>query len=97
MGSTVDPYQGKVTIAVDKTSRLACISEGHAGANGPQARIARALWQAVQSRLSTSLHVPGHSGHEVNEIADFLAGYVCAPSRGVLQVSSVAARHVPAT
>ena len=65
----------QVTIAVDNTAALS-IAAGHAGATRPAACLARCLWQAVQSRISTAFrHVPGHSGRAVNEVADFLAGY----------------------
>ena len=65
----------KVTLAVDNTAALS-IAAGHAGADRPAACLARCLWQAAQSRFSTTFrHVPGHSGRAVNELADFLAGY----------------------
>ncbi|CAE7241055.1 unnamed protein product, partial [Symbiodinium microadriaticum] len=65
----------RVTLAVDNTAALS-IAAGHAGADRPAACLARCLWQAAQSRFSTTFrHVPGHSGKTVNELADFLAGY----------------------
>ena len=64
----------RVVAAVDNQAAL-MVAAGHATASSVWARDARVAWQALQSRASTDLvHVPGHQGYVINELADCLAG-----------------------
>ncbi|CAE7552998.1 unnamed protein product [Symbiodinium natans] len=77
----------RVVAAVDNQAAL-MVAAGHATASSVWAKDARVAWQALQSRVSTDLvHVPGHAGYIVNELADSLAGLAAAggpsgPDRG---------------
>ncbi|CAE7257580.1 unnamed protein product [Symbiodinium sp. CCMP2592] len=65
-----------ITLAVDNSSALT-VAAGHAAAAQPLAASTRALWQAVQARVSTSFrHVHSHIGIMVNTLADALATWV---------------------
>ncbi|CAE7283093.1 unnamed protein product [Symbiodinium sp. CCMP2592] len=62
-----------VTVAVDNSAALQVVS-GHGAAMATPARWARAVWQPVQTRLTTHFrHVHSHQGTYVNTLVDALA------------------------
>ncbi|CAE7836107.1 unnamed protein product [Symbiodinium sp. CCMP2592] len=65
-----------LTIAVDNSSAMQ-VAAGHAATDQLGAAETRAVWQAVQARISTSFqHVHSHTGVFVNTIVDALATWV---------------------
>ena len=78
--STLDQWQlwmhaspASVTVVVDNSAAMQ-VAAGHAAANQASAKMTRVLWQAVQSRVSTTFrHVHSHVGIMVNTLADGLA------------------------
>ncbi|CAE7826777.1 unnamed protein product [Symbiodinium sp. CCMP2592] len=70
-----------VSVVVDNSSAMQAAA-GTGAANGPAPQRARAVWQAVQARISTHFrHVHSHVGIKVNTLVDALAS---AASKGLL-------------